>query len=367
MRIKTLLSIVFIIFILGCKPRLVSTNDEFGNQIFSGHNFSIEAVAFSQDGRYLASLDKGGVLIVRDLTKRTQWSKEVGGKGNSGDRRMSLAFSPIGNQLAVNTSVAYKNIFTVTIYNSHSGKQNKVIYTGQEMSALLFDETGHLLCAGSSNGVTEWSPASGNKIREFKIADGYDARFTRIALSNDGKALVAAGQYFYWVWDYNDERLMYSANNSKNTQYKESAYLVDGRRLVRDGSTNIEESEFYKGLVDRDVVPASSPTVGLMKLTQLVQPSSTGAIFEGYPVVIGERPDNVGWLVWGEGTKPRWTANSRVGIQDGMSPLPPQPIAFHMGSMSVAIGADTYEEVKNSNDILVHKVYVGKLKPLPID
>lgn len=367
MRIKSLIATVFIFFILGCKARLVSTTDEFGNQVYPGHEFSIEAVVFSQDGRYLASIDKGGFLIVRDLIKHTQWKKEVGDTGSSGDRRMCLALSPNGKHLVVDTSKTYKNIFSITMFDTNSGKANKVIYTGQSIRAILFDETEHLLCAGWTNGVTEWSPLSGNKIREFKI-DGSDAMFTRIALSPDGKSLVAAGEYFYWIWDHNNGQLMYSKNNAKNTQYKESAYLGDGRRLDRNESNHIEDGEFYKELVDRDIVPASAPYAGLMKLTQLVQPYATGATSDGYPLVIGERPDEAGWLIWGEGTKPRWTVNSRVRIVDVVNfPLPPQPIAFHLGSSRVAIGADTYEEVRNSNEILVHKVYVGKLRPLPVD
>jgi WD40 repeat protein len=162
----------------------------FGVRTLSGHTSTVNSVAFSPDGRLLASGSDDGTIklwevatgnLVRTLT------------GN--DPVGSIAFSPDGRFLAADSEDAGNYADNIQIWDVNTGQVVRTL-TGHTSSvdSVAFSPDGRLLASGSADKTIKlWEVATG---REVRTLSGHTRSVTSVAFSPDGRLLASGASYY---------------------------------------------------------------------------------------------------------------------------------------------------------------------------
>jgi WD40 repeat protein len=175
-----------------------------GRHAFSlaGHTTPINSLAFSPDGRYLASASEGvvrqgqsfpGEMKVWDLTAR----KEVHTFKDPPDWPPCVAFSPDGQRLAWGS-----NSGTVKVRELATGQETLAVggIPDGPATGVAFSPDGERLAVASANWIVKvWDATSGKELFTLK---GHTAAITGVAFSPDGRRLASSSQDgTVRVWD----------------------------------------------------------------------------------------------------------------------------------------------------------------------
>ncbi|CAG8363197.1 unnamed protein product [Penicillium salamii] len=161
-------------------------------QTLEGHSDWVMAIAFSSDGKMLASASY-------DTTVRL-WNAATGAHQQTlvGHRRSvrAVAFSPDSNMLA---SASSDN--TIRLWNNTTGAIHRVIHGHtNSIHSVAFSADGKILASASSDHTIRlWDAITGLPQKVFK---GHDRWITAVTFSSDGKILASASfDHTIRLWD----------------------------------------------------------------------------------------------------------------------------------------------------------------------
>jgi WD40 repeat protein len=188
--------------------------------LLRGHEDRVEALAYSADGKLLASSSRDGRVRVWDRSEER--SHLLSGHD---DRVVALAFAPRMGTLATG---GYDG--RVLLWDARSGAQKALLEGAAPLRALAFDDSGEHLASVGEDGVRLWQIGAGDArdVRRFEVAADRPlfalfAGATLITGSHDG-ALVL------WAPAGSERRL-----EGHEGEIRDAALSPDERRIATAG------------------------------------------------------------------------------------------------------------------------------------
>ena len=197
-------------------------------------NDLIRALAYSPDGRWLATGDDDGITYLWDLNSPDPAANPLE-LDHADDLVSSLAFSPDGNWLATGS---YDHIVRLWNMNATDPAANMLLLTGHQdaIYKVAFSPDGRWLASASKDQTARlWDLSSPDQSANTIILNGHQGDVFTLAFSPDGRWL-ATGSFDRTIrlWDLNAGR---SGNTSEVLQGHQDvlnalAFSPDGRWLA---------------------------------------------------------------------------------------------------------------------------------------
>jgi len=196
-------------------------------RILSRHEWSMESVAFSPDGRLLASGSEDSTIKLWEV----ETGRLVRTLSGYGGRVYSVAFSPNGRLLASGSLDA-----TIKLWEVGTGRLVRTLSGHKEwVWSVTFSPDGRLLASGSEDSTIKlWEVETGRLVRTLS---GYGGRVYSVAFSPDGR-LLASGSWDNTIklWEVGTGRLVRTLSGH-NDAVGSVAFSPDGR-LLASGSAD---------------------------------------------------------------------------------------------------------------------------------
>jgi WD40 repeat protein/serine/threonine protein kinase len=211
----------------------------------NGHTGDVGSVAFSLDGRRLASGSRDKTVKIWDSAT----GKELLSLKGHTEAVMSVAFSPNGQRLA---SGSWDK--TVKIWDSVIGKELLSLkgHTGIVLS-VAFSPDGQRLASGSQDMMVKiWDSATGKEL----LSLGHAGEVASVAFSPDGRQLASgSNDGGVELWDSAIGKKLFSLQKGPTDSVRSVAFSPDGRRLAsgsNDKTVKIWDSVTGKVLFSLD-------------------------------------------------------------------------------------------------------------------
>jgi WD40 repeat protein len=229
---KSILLIVIILFSCLWQIYTQTTNKQTNNTktdsqwiksvLRNEHEKDVEGVAFSADGKWLASADNGGKIILRNLKNQKQ-EYVFTGKNFS-----EVAFDPKGILLA-GGGFDYK----VYLWDILSKKLLFELPHNAEVETIAFSSNSHLLAsAGGDRVIKLWDSRTGREVCNFV---GHEDSIYSVAFSPDGETMASGSRdKTIRIWDVGSGKQLQVLSGNSDSIYS-VAYSSNGNLLASGG------------------------------------------------------------------------------------------------------------------------------------
>ena len=196
-----------------------------------GHDYEVQAVAFSPDGKMLASGAADGslkLLFLTTSTSKKQSSISLADQPMGGIQ--AIVFSSDGKTLAVGTENGAITLWDIE--RQRVKKRYDPHDDSYDVTALAFSEDNKTLAAGTSNSeLTLWDVSRHQRITTLEGHDGTVGAINALAFSTDGKLLVSgADDKKVMLW--NTETQQKIGEYSQGSTVLSIAFTADGQTLI---------------------------------------------------------------------------------------------------------------------------------------
>jgi WD40 repeat protein len=158
---------------------------------YAGHTDAVRGIVFSPGGERLATASSDGTLKLWDVRRRPEAAVTL--RGHS-DSVLSVAFSPDAKSVATGS-----NDMTVRLWDLSDGKEQATFRERDAMRSLAFSPDGRLLATGSDDTTVKLREvADGREVAQLK---GHRYRITDVSFSPDGRLLATAASDGVKLWD----------------------------------------------------------------------------------------------------------------------------------------------------------------------
>ncbi|GAA4442339.1 WD40 repeat domain-containing protein [Phytohabitans houttuyneae] len=194
-----------------------------------GHRSPVQSLAFSPDGRLLATGSSDGTVRLWNPATGRPVGKPLTGHTKQVD---AVDFSPDGDLLATGSSDG-----TARLWNPATGQPVGNPLTGNGwVRTLAFSPNGRLLATGGEAGTILWNPTTGKPVGAPNA--GHPRRVHAIAFSPDGRLLATGSEAgTIRLWNPVTGRLVDTPPTGHATQVNAMAFSPDGQ-LMATGSSN---------------------------------------------------------------------------------------------------------------------------------
>ena len=198
------------------------------NYALEGHSNSVRSVAFSPDGRRLATGSSDNTAKIWDLDS----GKAVLTLEGHSSSVSSVAFSPDGRRLATGSEDN-----TAKIWDLDSGKAALTLEGhSSSVSSVAFSPDGRRLATGSYDGTAKiWDINSGKAALTLK---GHSNSVLSVAFSPDGRRLATgSSDKTAIIWDLDPGKVALTLEGHSSS-FMSVAFSPDGRSLATGSSHN---------------------------------------------------------------------------------------------------------------------------------
>jgi WD40 repeat protein/transcriptional regulator with XRE-family HTH domain len=198
--------------------------------VFSGHNDTVLSVAFSPDGKIMASGSGDGAVRLSNLATHQQIGSPLTGHGGPVN---SVAFSPDGKSLA-----SGGDDDTVRLWDLATHRQIGRPFTGRGgsvVNTVAFSPDGTTLASGSLDGTVRlWDVATHQQVGRLPAGG---VAILSVAFSPDGKTLASgSGDGTVRLWEMASHRQIGSPLTGHGGPVNSVAFSPDGKSLASGGA-----------------------------------------------------------------------------------------------------------------------------------
>jgi len=225
------------------------TTDKPASRILTGHTSAVVSVAFSPDGQTLASGSCGivdatigckqGEIILWNVATGQPLGAPIAGHANGVE---AVAFSPDGRTLA---SAGGDNV--IILWNVATRQSVGSPLTGHSgaVVSLAFSLDGKMLASGSfDNSIILWNFATRKPIGAPLVA--YAAVVRSVAIGPGGRTLVSSSDQDLVLWDVTIAQPLGETLTGHVNQVSGLAFSPDGRTLASSGCHGADATEQCK-------------------------------------------------------------------------------------------------------------------------